>query len=117
MAETRGGSRWAGVLHCPPDLSVCGCLPLTATPLLLPHATHAGTAKLADVGFSRQKLATYLSNLQHAGTFAWASSFLLCLLRLPWIALHVLLVVALAAMWSHVLPPHTQRGCCGPSRI
>lgn len=31
----------------------------------------AGTAKLADVGFSREKRHTYLSDLSNVGTFAW----------------------------------------------
>lgn len=39
----------------------------------------AGTAKLADVGFSREKLNTWISGLgcQQVGTFAWQASLLL----------------------------------------
>ncbi|PRW57729.1 Serine threonine- kinase CTR1 [Chlorella sorokiniana] len=39
--------------------------------------TENGTAKLADVGFSREKLHTFLSDLSNFGTFAWAAPELL----------------------------------------
>ena len=35
--------------------------------------TAGGTAKLADVGFSKQKTHTYLSDVPLVGTFAWVA--------------------------------------------
>lgn len=56
-----------------------GCLPPKPPRMHRPSRCwpDAGTAKLADVGFSREKLSTFLSENFQVGTFAWQASLLL----------------------------------------